>query len=161
MNPELKFTFHKSFDGYVAKLNIPKSVVKESTDQPNFILLLDRSGSMGQNVTRIINNILPTALNKLGYKPDDTIYIVTYDSIADVYKPKLKDLPSINICSRGSTNLEPGLDKLRQLFSLLDNKVRLLHISDGNIWDIDEAIKKSESSPKVIKNLFFKIINVI
>lgn len=152
MNPELNFTFHKSFDGYVAKLNIPKDVVKESTAKPDFVLLLDRSGSMGQNVDRIISKILPASLAKLGYSSDDTIYIVTYDTCAQSYRPKVKELSIANIRSRGSTYLVPGLQHLDKTFQFLGDKVRLLHISDGNMRDINSAVQFSEQIHKSITN---------
>lgn len=170
MNPELKFTFHKSFDGYLAKLNIPESVVKKSqTSQPDFVVLLDRSGSMGQNVNRIITKILPKTLEKLGYKQSDTIHIVLYNypdeesykkqnyyhsgnKGAEYVQFQVKELLTSNIGSRGSTNLGPGLRLLPKVFSNLSDKVRFLHISDGQIQDMDDAVECSEEIHKIINN---------
>ena len=171
MNPELKFTFHKSFDGYLAKLDIPESVIKKSqASQPDFVLLLDRSGSMGQNVNRIITKILPKTLEKLGYKQTDTVHIILYDypdketTITQYYyysnidrgaeyeQFQLKELLTSNITARGCTNLGPGLRLLPKVFSNLSDKVRLLHISDGQIQDMDDAVKCSEQIHKIITN---------
>jgi hypothetical protein len=157
MTPCINFNFHKSFDGYVAKINIPEEVITKTNKgdiQPEFIFLLDRSGSMGQNVSRIINNILPKFLINLGYKQDEYVHIVTYDTTSDYYKLRIKDLNSDNtIKSRGSTQLLEGLKKLNEVMSNIKNdKVRLLHLSDGAMWDIENAIKYATENCKQFNN---------
>jgi hypothetical protein len=146
MDNELQIKFHKTFDGYLAKINIPPTVVKHSTDnkQPDFVLLVDKSGSMGQNVGRIINKILPQTLKMLGYQDSNKIHIIAYDNFASYYHTYIKFLTDAKIGASGGTNLAPGLKKLESIISNLSKNIRLLHISDGQIFDIKESIRVSE-----------------
>jgi hypothetical protein len=156
MSSTINFNFHKSFDGYVANINIPEEVIIKTTDgglQPEFVFLLDRSCSMEHNVSRIINHILPKALINMNYKPTQEIHIVTYDNTANYYKTYINDLQHLSITSQGGTCLVPGLQKLNEIMTSIKNsKVRLLHLSDGEIWDINEAIQYTASNAKQFTN---------
>lgn len=150
MTPELKLSFHKSFDGYLAKINIPEDVVTKSVSvgsasQPDFVLLLDRSGSMGQNVNRIITKVVPNALSKLNYDKDAIIHIITYDSQykSEYIAMSLNHMKCSTISARGQTYLGPGLTTFSSIVPKLGEKVRILHISDGQIWDIPDAVSKA------------------
>lgn len=166
--PELKLKFHKSFDGYLGQINIPESVIDYSqtqggqVSQPETVIILDRSGSMGQNVARLINIIIPSVLRDLGYKADkrntqgkviekgDQITLITFDSSADLYRLTLNEMESANMCARGCTYFKPALQILERT-QFKSDKVRILTISDGDMHDLLVATEYASSIVEKIK----------
>jgi hypothetical protein len=150
MTPELTLSFHKSFDGYLAKINIPDSTVvknhKSTTMNPKMIIILDRSGSMGQNVKRLVNIILPKVIHNLGYTDDDKITLITFDTTSEIYEMNISQMKSCNIASRGRTMFKPALQLLNKYLTTFNhNTLRILTISDGMMHDIDHVIKYASS----------------
>lgn len=101
------------------------------------IIVMDRSGSMGSEAQRLVQQIFPLFLQKLSYQPSNLIHLITFDSVSELNEVTLDELPELNISARGSTLMKDAVEICCGVFSSLDNKkpVRLLTISDGQIYD--------------------------
>lgn len=153
MIPELNLKFYKSFDGYLAKLNIPENVVANSStnskEKPNMYILLDRSGSMGQNVHRLTHDIIPMMLTKLGYT-NEQITLITFDTSIEVYKKTITELKTEPLHSRGLTYFAKAILKLSEIIT--GSRVRILTISDGAMHDINDAVLYANKYANAITN---------
>ena len=150
----LTLDFRKSFDGFFAKINIPEDVIVKGgkTTLPDIILIVDRSGSMGQHVARLVNTILPNMLMKLGYSAKDVVTLITFDSSGEYIKTSIEGLPKCNVSARGSTFFSKGLEKLSEhVRQMNENDVRILTISDGEMNDCSTAKLLATQLSEVIK----------
>lgn len=111
--------------------------VVESNALYQTIIVMDRSGSMGSEAQRLVQEIFPLFLKKLSYKPENLIHLITFDSSSELNEVTLDELPDLNISARGSTLMRDAVELCSGVFSKFDNKkpVRLLTISDGEIYD--------------------------
>ena len=101
------------------------------------IIILDISGSMGDNVGRILTYYLPLALHKLNIF---RIMLITFGSSANIYNYSLNDLALSKIRSSGVTNMSPALSCLTKIISESSKKFfQILTISDGDISDMSKC----------------------
>ena len=135
---------HKSLDGFMGTMNVPdelKGTSSSTTQLPYPIVILDRSGSMGRSVPRLVNHILPDALCRLGYKDEDFMHLITFDSFVEVLPRQVKALRRINIKARGQTKMfHTILSLIRVIDFVKCPRVRLLTISDGDLQDQEETV---------------------
>ena len=153
---------HKTFDGYLGKLTIDESFFKSnklSNDSQNgnsfdTIVILDRSGSMGSDVGRIVNNILSGVFNSLNY--DKTIInLITFDSVVNQYFLDINGLINAKIYSQGCTQMHPVVDLLYKSITNCDKKnIRILTISDGILDDQTETLQKASSIAEQLKKSY-------
>ena len=69
---------------YLATIDLSNIKSAENKNLSEFICLLDRSGSMGDNVYTFVKFIFPLILEKLGYEKEQSI-LITYDNKATKY----------------------------------------------------------------------------
>jgi hypothetical protein len=100
------------------------------------IVVLDVSGSMGQNVQAIVNFYLPQALTRLGI---EKITLITFTDGAQLYNYTVEDLTASKLKSQGGTYIYPALTMLEKVLESSDT-CRILTISDGEIGDCQECI---------------------
>ena len=123
-----------------------------------FICLLDRSGSMDNNVYIFVKEIFPRVLQNLKYEKKQNI-LITYDDEAIKYVGDAEYFKSQSIECRGDNQLYLGLTELEKIFDeyIKSNKnlpIRLLTISDGDIGSENELYKKiNELIPKITNKL--------
>ncbi|KAJ3092155.1 hypothetical protein HK102_010279 [Quaeritorhiza haematococci] len=125
--------------GYLCQLYVQQTTSSAATPT-NLIVILDRSGSMGVQVRRFVNEILPPVCTRLGYKEDDNITLITFDSVAEVTLTSVRMLPEINMTSRGFTYMAGTRDLLEEQLkdtTAQSNVFRILTVSDGEIMDQD------------------------
>lgn len=91
-----------------------------SIKTPTTVIILDRSGSMGNSVRRITNEVLPLFFEKLSYEPESQIHLITFDCVCESFKCKVGDLRNLQIISRGQTMMSPAIHELTRLFSGFD-----------------------------------------
>jgi hypothetical protein len=116
------------------------------------IVILDRSGSMGNEVKRIINEILPPLFKNLGYSPEDKITIITFDSVVEVLNLSVKDMEKYKINCRGMTYMAYAIKELSSILNSKQNKyVRILAISDGELNDQEQTLSASSDLANLIK----------
>ena len=108
---------------------------------PEFVIIMDISGSMGNLVKKYINIIIPEVLSNLNYqlKP---ITLITFSGNSNSYNYNIDQFKSSNINSGGTTLVSGAFEKLIIYFSQFSkkNSLRILTISDGQIFDKENAI---------------------
>lgn len=111
------------------------------------IIILDRSGSMGKTVERVINRILPLFFVKLSYRPLHLIYLITFESNTKLHARVVKDFPPLEIKYGTCTNMRPAVGMCQEVFENLDSDkpVRILTISDGIIQDPCETTTAADN----------------
>ena len=141
-------------------LTIDLSNLESSKKEQNsiFICLLDKSGSMDDNVYTYVKEIFPRVLQNLKYEKKKSI-LITYDNSAYKYKGDADYFKSQSLSSGGGNELYMGLTELEKIFDeyIKSNKnlpIRLLTISDGDIGSEDALYKKiNELMPKIKNKL--------
>ena len=166
-NPLIQLELHKCFDNYLGKISIPDNTTKGSSSKtpsfstsnvPGFIIILDISGSMGQEVPRMVNKIIPTVLNDInGAKASNTATLITFSSKNDVnvYTGDSSYISKLNLYANGCTYMSSAIDKLSDMIinNTINNKiVRLLSISDGELHDQDDTMQSAEKLKKLLES---------
>ena len=166
-NPLIQLELHKCFDNYLGKISIPDNTTKGSSSKtpsfstsnvPGFIIILDISGSMGQEVPRMVNKIIPTVLNDInGTKASNAATLITFSSKNDVnvYTGDSSYISKLNLYANGCTYMSSAIDKLSDMIinNTINNKiVRLLSISDGELHDQDDTMQSAEKLKKLLES---------
>ena len=89
---EFKIQLHKFNNNYIGELQIKKNQNSQNQKDSIFIIILDISGSMGQNVGRIVKNYLPKILRSLNIKEEEIIHLITFESNTQYTKIPLSEL---------------------------------------------------------------------
>lgn len=123
------------------------------------IIILDRSGSMGHSVERVITKILPLFFSKLSYRRLNQIFFITFESVTHLHAKVVADFPSMQIYSGKGTLMEPAVHKCKELFEDLnsDQPVRILTISDGEIQDQQKTSAAADGLKSYLENKSFFI----
>ena len=140
---EFKIQLHKFNNNYIGELQIKKNQNSHNQKYSIFIIILDISGSMGQNVGRIVKNYLPKTLRQLGIKEDEIIHLITFESNTEYTKIPLSELSNSSLSARGGTTMEYVFDKLKEIIKDENKSYRILTISDGEVWDQKETLMKA------------------
>ncbi|CAF0914678.1 unnamed protein product [Rotaria sordida] len=159
---ELELCLYSNETGFIGKLSLTTSdetllsKLKVAT-----IVVLDRSGSMGNFVSRFVNRILPRIFKTLDYANDQIITLITFNDNANKYTIPVKELPKFKIQSQGCTYMALAISILIQTI-LIElptdcHALRLLTISDGDVADQDRVQIEATQLTSLIKNDF--IIN--
>src|SRR5438105_1831846 len=77
--PSIRISINKIIDQYVCKLDVG-SIKPQSSNKPEFIVILDSSGSMSTQTERISSKILPQVFTQLGYSANDKHHIIDFNS---------------------------------------------------------------------------------
>lgn len=122
-------------DGYICSINVESNAEYATPKEVQTVIILDRSGSMGQSVHKIMNEVLPIFFDRLNYNPDDTIYVITFDSVCEVLTLRVSDFGKLPMNNRGCTNMTLAVQTFKEIFSTFDMNipVRVLTISDGDV----------------------------
>lgn len=152
----LDFHLHKCLVNTLCKVNFPKSLSSQIMDSSSskMIIILDISGSMGQLVPKLIQDIIPSLLEDLYQNdPNYSIDLVTFGDDANLYKGNANEIKSHKeIKANGRTFMAKALDLL---YSEMEKEVssvknyRILSLSDGDLWDQERTVDISTK----IKNL--------
>ena len=133
-------------DGFVAKIAIQSNTMDHHSVRT--CVIMDRSGSMGPNVKRLVTQILPAVFVKLNYELTNKITLLTFDSFACRFDVEIKDMEKLNIESRGQTYMKQVIDLFaKYLVECPEMPVRLITISDG---DLHDQIQTLETATKVM-----------
>jgi hypothetical protein len=142
---------------YLATVEVPRLTHDGKSGQNDSelttVVLLDASGSMGQNVGRIVSDYLPNALQKAGYKEDQNIHLVTFSDLARHFIYSLADMRQSKHASEGSTYMSPGIHKLTDILLKPEcKKIRLLSISDGELHDQVESMRAATKLATILSD---------
>ena len=143
MNLSLIFLFSK---GFVLDVTVGDDVPGGVKLKPKIVVILDRSGSMGQWCHRAASMCIPDALQAVGYANADRIVLITFDSTAERVlvngkDPSLEECRKLNIASRGSTNMVQVIGLLQAELLSCDEPHHIIVLSDGGVGD-QEATSK-------------------
>ena len=105
------------------------------------LLIMDVSGSMQDVINNYIKTIIPGVLSNLNYRTK-IVTLITFATNSQVYNYNINQFKSSNINSGGTTLVSEAFQNLKSYFSKFSNKksLRILTISDGQIFDKDSAI---------------------
>lgn len=161
----LKLEIYDSVDSYVGKIVVPSKIVEENTIFTNLyhIVILDRSGSMGSSIFKIVNHVLPKVFQKLGYKDKEPeITLITFESKVEVFQLTPKEIGKMNIKPQGQTFMKPAILELETTINniLKKNKnatFRVLAISDGELHDQEDTVEAAEQVKEILMKNNLKV----
>lgn len=143
-------------DEFIGVLHLKKSLSKVKALKSETIIILDRSGSMGENVEYIVQIILPAFFEKLSYKSDEIIHLITFDSRCEYFNLCVKEFANLGISCQGCTSMVPAVEELHKLMKKLIKDdveaIRILTISDGEIDDQQNTAQLSNNLASFLKN---------
>ena len=96
---------------YKLDVNIPNSV------PPEFIFIVDQSGSMGSNFNYIITKTIPEVLNALKYN-DRKIHLITFENYVYYYSLSKSELSKSKLSDGGDTRMAESFYILEKIFSI-------------------------------------------
>lgn len=162
MSSNLNLYVYPNENGLIGKLSLNLSNDTKYNDRlltkSNVctIVVLDRSGSMGNSVPRFVNQILPSIFKSLDYGDNDRINLITFDSAANRYSIPVKQLASFAIKCQGQTYMAPAIDTLtnfiRKELPKDCQSLRILTISDGEVHDQANVQTQAAQLARLIKN---------
>ena len=86
--PEYTMKLHKAKTGYVAELFVKEREDQSKSNDIELIMIVDRSGSMGQYYTKIFKKVMPLLLEKIHYPENKKVHFITFDSTIEHRKRK-------------------------------------------------------------------------
>jgi hypothetical protein len=137
-------TTHPLNNQFISSINYePPPNQPQSPTKPQFIVVLDRSGSMRDSVRRIVTEILPIMFNHLSYDMTDKIHLLTFSDDDEYHLLPIDQLTSMTTFDQGGTCMFPAVRRLTEIFQQLQEQatdtLRILAISDGLISDQDKT----------------------
>ena len=148
---EIKLEIHKCFDSYLGKIKIlenkpdnkdSKEVSSSVSNMPKLIIILDISGSMGNEVERFVQKIIPGVVKNInGSNISNTVTLITFESegCVRVYESDFMDISQLkDIRAMGCTYMAQAVDKFYDMIvnKKYENKIyRILTLSDGELHD--------------------------
>ena len=112
LNEKIKIVFHenKNMNEYIAKIEIPIP-----RGPPEFVFIIDSSGSMLGFFEVIIKDIIPDVLKKLKIE-QEKIHLITFSDQVIYYKLTLDELINSNLKFGGDTYMSGVYDKFEDVF---------------------------------------------
>lgn len=165
----IDLNLYRSINGYVGKINIDSEIYSKikQKDDCHTIIILDRSGSMGQQVPRLVNTIIPSFLESINYPSNRKITIFAFDDELLTINETIGGLKKYEICAGDTTYMQHALFGFENyILNIIkasrksnDSKnLRILSISDGDIHDKKETVNLSTKIAKLLKDNNF-IVN--
>ena len=143
---------NEGMNEYVYKLDVNMP----NPDPPQFIFIVDKSGSMGSSCEYIISKTIPQVLKSLGYGAKK-IHLITFDDKTNYYNISASELKQFKCPCGGCTYMAKSYDIIEKILSYSKekcNNLRILVISDGKLHDQNDTKQKGELLYKKYKNNF-------
>ena len=161
-NDNMNLIVHRNdgMNDYIIEMNISKFSDNNFSKDIEFILILDKSGSMGNNVHRLISSIIPRVLNLLNYSDNDIIHLITFESYVNLHHMTVRDLKNnYDIIGYGGTEMSGVFNKVREILCQSHNKsnYRILALSDGIIYDQEKTKEEAEILKTYVDRTDFSI----
>ena len=156
MISEYTIKLHKAKVGYVGELFISEKEYKDSkSNDIELIMIVDRSGSMGQYYTKIFKKVMPLLLEKIHYPQNKQVHFITFDSKIEYRKiDKNGFLNSENENARGCTYMSGVFKELEKILINPNSSYRILTLSDGDLHDSRETSNCASEFYNKIKGKF-------
>lgn len=142
---------------HVCKMNIPRiddvaTNVKSGSKNVHTIIILDISVSMASFVKKVVTNYIPSALKRLGYV-NEKITLITFSTNSYIYSVNIDDFKTLPISAFGLTYMQSAIDLLREaIITSSSKKIRILTISDGEVFDQVKTLDKATMLADSIKD---------
>ena len=123
---------------------------------PEFIFIVDRSGSMASYFEFIITKTIPEVLKALGYN-DRKIHLITFESSINYFSLSNSELSKSNLYSGGGTYMSGSFDVLGSILEIskeICNHLRIVVITDGILSDQLETKRRGELLYQKYKDIF-------
>ena len=163
INEEIKETkgiYHqsKAVNETVIKVEIPK-IEREQLNTSEFIFILDKSGSMGNYVNKIITKVMPRVFDLLQYPDNKIFYFISFESYVSYCKMKKEEFLNSLIDGDGYTYMQNVPLKLEEILKEIPNyyNINLLTLSDGIIGDQNETENNAEKLYKELNGSYNNI----
>ena len=154
--PEYTMKLHKAKSGYVAELFIQEKPDQSAkSNDIELIMIVDRSGSMGQYYTKIFNKVMPLLLDKIHYPENKKVHFITFDSNIESRKiSKEEFINSGKENARGCTYMHGVFAELEKILINKNSSYRILTLSDGDLHDSKETSNTASEFYNKIKGKF-------
>lgn len=157
MSAKLTLNVYPTEKGAIGKLVIPMTYEGTTKNKSLYTyVILDRSGSMGCNVNRIVTKVLPEVFNKLNYTSENKISIIAFDSSVTIEHHNISTLKNSKLRSCGTTYMEGAVMQLNRLINELPvgTNIRIMSISDGELHDQVKTLNYASSIANNIKQKY-------
>lgn len=141
-------------ENYLCQINIPEGISGNSPTEITTIIILDTSGSMYDSIHKITNSFLPQLFTKLNYEDNQKITLITFSNYSDIITYDFSQIKKgINIEANGATYMRPALENLKTFLEKynMNKNVRILAISDGELFDQESTVNFSNEIVNVIQ----------
>ena len=153
--PEYKMNIHKAKVGYVAELFVKEMQNQSKLNDIELIMIVDRSGSMGQWYTKIFQKVMPLLLDKINYPQNKKVHFITFDS--EIENRKITKEEFINAKhenARGCTYMQGVFAELEKIITNPNLSYRILTLSDGELHDSQQTSNKASEFYNKIKGKY-------
>ena len=153
--PEYKINIHKAKAGYVAEFFVKERENQSKLNDIELIMIVDRSGSMGQYYTKIFQKVMPLLLEKINYPENKKVHFITFDSSIENRKlTKEEFLNPQKENARGCTYMQGVFQELEKIIVNQNLSYRILTLSDGDLHDSRETSNKASEFYSKIKGKY-------
>ena len=154
--PEYTMKLHKAKVGYVAELYINEISGKSAkSNDIELIMIVDRSGSMGQSYTKLFKKVMPILLEKINYPQNKKVHFITFDSKVEYRKlTKEEFIKAEHENARGCTYMQGVFAELEKILVNPNSSYRILTLSDGDLHDSKPTSNAASEFYNKIKGKF-------
>lgn len=118
---------------------------------PLFVIL-DRSGSMGANVGRLMTQVLPDFLAKISHPASEPITVIAFDTAIEIVVATADMLKANKMNARGGTYMAIAIKRLMQDLTKLaesgngsgNRPLRILTLTDGELGDQEQTLEDAQ-----------------
>ena len=153
LNSSCSYHENKGLNEYILDVNLDIN----DTKPPEFVFIIDVSGSMGRYANYFISKTIPAVLEGLHYEKDKKIHLITFNSDVTYYNVNSRELEQSPIQANGGTEMRRAidvLDKILEVCQNYSNQLRILVLSDGFLHDQEETKSKGDYLYQKYKNMF-------
>eukprot|EP00929_Paragymnodinium_shiwhaense_P015123 TRINITY_DN12314_c0_g1_i2.p1 TRINITY_DN12314_c0_g1~~TRINITY_DN12314_c0_g1_i2.p1 ORF type:complete len:1116 (-),score=288.73 TRINITY_DN12314_c0_g1_i2:433-3780(-) len=125
---------HHNYVGIV-NLGADMDALVENQHRPLRCIILDNSGSMGQETSRMLHKVFPKMLEEMGAEASEDLLLILFSSSASTHWLKVGDLPSFRPPSQGATNMREVFRHLQAAIKPETTCLQILALSDGQVHD--------------------------
>ena len=153
--PEFKIRIHKAKSSYVAEFYLNQIKNQSKQTEIELIMIVDRSGSMGQSYTKIFQKVMPLLLDKINYPQNKKVHFITFDSeIENRQITKEQFLNPNHESARGCTYMQNVFSELEKIITNPNSAYRILTLSDGDLHDSPQTSEKASEFYNKIKGKY-------
>ena len=152
---QYNLNIHKAKTGFVAELFIKDREDQSKIKDIELIVIVDRSGSMGQSYTKIFQKVIPLLLDKINYPQNKKVHFITFDSeIENRQLTKEQFMNPQHENARGCTYMEGVFNELEKIIINPNLSYRILTLSDGDLHDSQPTSNKASEFYNKIKGKY-------